>query len=246
MRLIFLGTGGYHPTEHRHTACIFQPEIGVVFDAGTALFRVFSRLMTRELNIFVTHSHLDHIMGLPGCHVPLKLGHLDRIRVFGTRETLEAIENHLFAMELFPVRTALEFHELDQAIAIGGSGKVDYFPLQHPGGSTGYKVVWPDYSLVYVTDTFADDSYIEWIRDVDLLIHECNFDDEMADLARQTGHSYAGAVAMLAKAANVKRLILTHFDPYADPDRPINLDRVRAIFFDTELATDLMTVECSH
>jgi ribonuclease BN (tRNA processing enzyme) len=240
---MFLGTGGYHPTENRHTACLFVPEAGLVLDAGTGLFRVFPRLMTRELDIFVTHSHLDHVIGLPDCHVPLKLGHLHRIRVHGTAQTLDAIERHLFASALFPVRTFLEYCILNDAVPVGRSGVLTHCPLEHPGGSTAYKIVWPGYSLAYVTDTVASDAYIDFIRQVDLLVHECNFDDEMSELAKQTGHSHAHAVTTLARSANVKRLVLTHFDPYADPDRPIDLSRARATFRETELATDLMTVD---
>lgn len=243
MRLVFLGTGGYHPTENRHTACLFVPEAGLVLDAGTGLFRVFPRLMTRELDIFVTHSHLDHIMGLPDCHVPLTLGHLDRISVYGTAQTLEAIQRHLFASALFPVKSLLDYRLLSESLPVGCSGVLTHCPLEHPGGSSAYKVVWPGFSLAYVTDTFASDAYRDFIRDVNLLIHECNFDDEMPELAKQTGHSYAHAVTMLARSANVKRLILTHFDAYADPHSPINIARARAAFPHTELATDLMTVE---
>ena len=243
MRLMFLGTGGYHPTEHRHTACLFQPETGLVLDAGTGLFRVFPRLETRELSIFVTHSHLDHIMGLPNCHVPLKLGQLDCVRVFGTPETLTAIQEHLFATELFPVKTPLEYRELPERIPIGYGGVLTHYPVEHPGGSTAYKIEWPNYSVAYVTDTFADQSYIDFIRRVDLLIHECNFDDDMPELAKQTGHSYANAVTLLAKSARVKRLILTHFDPFFDYRQPIDLNRARQTFPNTELATDSLVVE---
>ena len=35
MRVEFLGTSGFHPTESRHTACVVLPEIGIAFDAGT-------------------------------------------------------------------------------------------------------------------------------------------------------------------------------------------------------------------
>jgi ribonuclease BN (tRNA processing enzyme) len=243
MRLEFLGTGGYHPTENRHTACLFVPEAGLVLDAGTGLFRVFPRLMTRELDIFVTHSHLDHIMGLPGCHVPLKLGHLERVRVHGTAETLDAIREHLFALALFPVQTPLEYHELGEATRVSNSGLLTHCFLEHPGGSTAYKVVWSGFSLAYVTDTLASNAYVDFIRDVDLLVHECNFDDEMQEPAKQSGHSYAQAVTTLAKSANVKRLVLTHFDPYADPQFPINLARARMTFPQTELATDFMTID---
>ncbi|MCA9069560.1 MAG: metal-dependent hydrolase [Planctomycetaceae bacterium] len=243
MRFMFLGTGRYRPTETRHTACLFQPETGLVFDAGTGLFRVFSNLKTRDLDIFVTHSHLDHIMGLPDCHVPLKLDHLDRVRVFGNQKTLDAIRQHLFAPALFPVQTTLEFHELTTSHEVQGGGILTQISLDHPGGSTGYKVSWPNFSMAYITDTFANDSYREFISGVDLLVHECNFDDELRDLAEQTGHSYASAVAQVAKSANVKHLVLTHFDAYADPHRPIDLERVRSIFPNTTIARDLMTFD---
>ena len=61
-----------------------------------------------------------------------------------------------------------------------------HFPLRHPGGSVGYRIDWPDRSLAYVTDTVAaaDADYVEKIRGVDLLIHECNFGDDQPEQAR--------------------------------------------------------------
>lgn len=243
MQWMFFGTGGYHPTEFRHTACLFQPESGLVLDAGSGLFRVFPYLQTRELHIFLSHAHLDHIMGLPNCYVPLKLGHLDFVRVYGTEEILEAVQTHLLASALFPVEPSFEYHPLTGPVPLGENTEVFHHPLKHPGGSTAFKIVWPNSSLAYVTDTFADDSYLDFIREVNVLIHECNFDEEWSHLAEPTGHSYASKVTALAKAANVQRLILTHFDPYADPVTPINLERAQSTFPATELASDLLTIE---
>ncbi|MGH7140272.1 MAG: MBL fold metallo-hydrolase, partial [Pirellulales bacterium] len=64
MQLAVLGTAGYHPNEARHTACFMLPEVGVVLDAGSGFFRVGPRLLTDELDIFLTHTHLDHVFGL--------------------------------------------------------------------------------------------------------------------------------------------------------------------------------------
>ena len=58
MRLIFLGTGGYHPSERRHTASVLLPDIGVALDAGTGFFRVQGRLNTPTLDVFLTHDTL--------------------------------------------------------------------------------------------------------------------------------------------------------------------------------------------
>ena len=65
MQVVLLGTGGYHPSELRHTACIMLPELGIVFDAGTSFFRVRELLCTSTLDIFLSHAHLDHVIGLP-------------------------------------------------------------------------------------------------------------------------------------------------------------------------------------
>ena len=49
MKLLILGSTGYHPNELRHTACFMLPEVGVVLDAGTGMFRVRDHLVTPEL-----------------------------------------------------------------------------------------------------------------------------------------------------------------------------------------------------
>ena len=64
MKLVLLGTSGYHPSDRRQTACLMLPELGVVFDAGTAMYRVADHLCTDTLEVFLTHAHLDHVLGL--------------------------------------------------------------------------------------------------------------------------------------------------------------------------------------
>ena len=64
MKLILLGTSGYHPSDRRHTPCLAIPSCGVVLDAGTGMYRLGRYLKTDELDIFLTHAHLDHVIGL--------------------------------------------------------------------------------------------------------------------------------------------------------------------------------------
>jgi len=81
MRLLFLGTGGYHPNERRHTACLMLPELGVVLDAGSSVFRISARMETKELDVFLTHPHLDHVQGMTNFLVPMLKGEITRCRV---------------------------------------------------------------------------------------------------------------------------------------------------------------------
>jgi len=246
MQIHFLGTGGYHPNEQRHTACYLLPEAGVLFDAGTGCFRVPPRLQSTDIQVFLSHAHLDHIIGLTYLLVPMVLGTIKRARIYGTEQTLNAVRNHLFAEHTFPVLPDFDFVAIDdrEQIEVPG-GTVTHHPLpSHPGGSTAYRLTTDEQkSLAYVTDTTVDGSYTEFIRGVDLLIHECNFPDSLAEWSAKTGHSHLGQVLELARDAQVGRLVLVHPDPDLPDAHPIDLTDVQAVFAATEMATDLQVME---
>jgi ribonuclease Z len=243
MRVEFLGTSGFHPTEKRHTSCVLLPELGIVFDAGTGMFRLTSRLETKSLSIFLSHSHLDHIVGLTYLLPPLYDGTIEKATIYGSARTINAVQRHLFAEEVFPVALPFEFVEVSEQVEVPEGGRLSVRVQQHPGESLGYRIDWPDRSLAYVTDTTALSGDTDFVRGVDLLIHECNFRDDLRDLAIQTGHSHTTPVCELARDAGVKRLVLTHFDPYAALEDPVDVAKARKIFPHTEVAEDKMVVE---
>ena len=245
MKLLLLGTTGYHPNERRHTPCLMLPELGVVLDAGTAMFRVRKHLATRTLDIFLTHAHLDHVIGLTFLFDVLYEKKMRHVFVHGEPAKLQEIDQHLFAPVLFPVKPPFEYKPLADSVALADGGLLTHFPLEHPGGSVGYRIDWPGRSLAYVTDTVArrDAPYVELIRGVDVLVHECYFPDGWEEKAQLTGHSCTTPVAEVARAAGVGRLILVHVNPLSEADDPIGLATARAIFPRTEVAEDGMEVE---
>jgi ribonuclease BN (tRNA processing enzyme) len=245
MKLLFLGTTGYHPNDRRQTACLMLPELGVVLDAGTGMYRVRDHLTAPSLDIFLTHAHLDHVVGLTFLFDILFQKKLKHVYVHGETEKLREIDEHLFSPLLFPVKPPFEYRPLAKQIKLPDGALLTHFPLEHPGGALGYRIDWPDRSLAYVTDTTAraDAPYIEKIRGVDVLIHECYFPDGWEDKAELTGHSCTTPVAEVARAADVGRLLLVHVNPLSTDDDPIGLDAARAIFPKTDIAEDGQAIE---
>jgi ribonuclease Z len=243
MRVEFLGTGGYHPNERRHTTCVMLPDLGIVFDAGTAFFRVPSRLRTPDLSIFLSHSHLDHIAGLTFIVPAFSSGEVRRARLYATEATLSAVREHLFAAPVFPLMPPYEMIPLTVRVDVRGGGVLTHVPLGHPGGSTGFRIDWSDRSLAFITDTVVDGTYTEFVHGVDLLIHECYFPDEKADWAKTTGHSHTTPVVTLARDAQVGQLVLIHVDPHGSEPDPIDLKKAQSIFPRTVVAEDLMAID---
>jgi ribonuclease BN (tRNA processing enzyme) len=221
------------------------PASGVVLDAGTAMFRVRDCLATTTVDIFLSHSHLDHVVGLSFLLDVLHGKSMDRVSVHGDENKLEAIRQHLFSPALFPIMPQITWEPLKSPVRLNDGGVVSYFPVAHPGGAMAFRIDWKDRSMAYVTDTTAEPgaAYTERIRGVDVLVHECYFPDGQEDLARLTGHSCTTPVAQVAASAAVGRLILVHANPLDDREDPVGLTTARRIFPAAELGTDGQIVE---
>lgn len=250
MHIQFLGSGGYYPNDRRHTACVFFPDLGLAFDAGSGFFRLPPRLRSDTLRVFLSHAHLDHIIGLTCLLVPLVQGRLRGVSVYGAPETLGAVREHLFNERLFPLEPSLQYVELEEGRTFSHGNLVlthQRLP-SHPGGSMAYRLELgdrpgqPARTMAYVTDTFVDGTYTDFVCGVDLLIHECNFSDAQAEFCAKTGHSHTSQVVALAAEAEVGRLLLVHIDPLLIGDDPIDLASARAVFPNTDVAEDLLDV----
>ena len=225
MRLYCLGSTGFHPSPSRHTACYYLPEQSLVLDAGTGIFRLVQHLLDepkRALTILLSHAHLDHVVGLTFLVDALAVTDLEEITLIGEEAKLEVIKNHLYQELLFPVAPSFKFVPLQSSSFEIGSANVQWFPLEHPGGSVGYRLELSDNGrkkqMAYVTDTVSrlEADYVSQIENLDLLLHECYFSDEHQGLAIKTGHSWISEVRRIVEKVSPKKTFLVHINPLAE------------------------------
>ncbi|HVG32453.1 MAG TPA: ribonuclease Z [Pyrinomonadaceae bacterium] len=104
--------------------------------------------------------------------------------------------------------------------------------------------------VVYCTDTIYCRTAVELARDADLLIHESTYADADEDLAQRSLHSTAGMAARVALEAEAKHLVITHLSPRYAVGNALGPDdllgEARAVFPNTELAHDFLTIEVAR
>lgn len=259
MKLILLGTGGFLPTDSSQTACYFLPEAGVMLDAGSGAYHLPKHLQRPELDVYLSHAHGDHTSGLTYLFASylkadwLRRGEpLDADNISGfvqranqalSRTRIHANEDTLAFVKPIYAYLPYQWLPLQATEPLPNGGTITSFMME--GGTVGYRLDWPGHSLAYVTDTIArpDSAYLEHIRGVDLLLHECNGPDSLAELTGHIGHSHLSAVLQAAARAQVKRLVLIHSSPIPTLDYSTDLESVRHLFPNVEIGRDHLEIE---
>lgn len=200
-----------------------------MLDAGTGMFRLAKLIQTPSLDVLLSHAHLDHVLGLTFLLDVLHQHPVEHLRIWGQREKLDAIREHLFSRLLFPVQIQAQWCPIDELDQFSiGDCVVRWRPQQHPETSVGYRLEWgQDLALLYLTDTVGDESEhaTQFYAGADLMMHECYFSAAQAEWAVKTGHTSTGQLAKIATAAAPARLLLTHVNPL-DENPQAMLDEV--------------------
>lgn len=247
MKLYCLGTAGYHPSESRHTSCYFLPESGIVFDAGTGIFRLPKLIQTETLDVLLSHTHLDHVVGLTYLLGLLHQSPVKRCRVWGEQTKLHAVRSCLFHHDIFPVELDVQWKGITagDSFELPNDARVVSFAMEHPGGSLGYRIDWPSRSMAYITDTTADRDapYVQHIKGVDLLMHECNFRSDQDEWAVKTGHSTTRRVGLVAATVGAKQTWLIHINPIEHDYDPVGIADAQAYLPNIQAAFDQQVIE---
>ena len=235
------------PTTVRYggnTSCVEVRAGGeiILLDAGTGL-RALGRSLLSEfkgqplnLTMLLTHTHWDHIQGLP-FFGPIYNSRC-RLRILGCEGTRKGLVNALTGqMEstYFPVPfnklpSNIEIEELKDFNFNIGPVCVRAMRANHPGLCVGYRLFSADSRIAFFPDTEPrtggkDQAMINFLRDVDLLILDSQYDSAEYRQHRGWGHGCVDDSVALALQAGVKQLCLFHHDPDHDDKRIAGLVR---------------------
>ena len=218
-----------------NTACVEMRCGGclIVFDAGTGL-RPLGHLLAKNGpvsgDVYLTHTHFDHIVGLPffapafnpDSHLRIWAGHLtpDRNLCNVLRSMMQP---PLFPvpLEIFKARIEYVDFQVGEILRPHNDVLVRTAALNHPDGATGYRVEYRGKVVCYVTDTGhvpgrLDPRILELIAQADIVIYDAMFTDtEFADRS-SWGHSTWNEGVRLCEAAGARQLVLFHHDPERD------------------------------
>ncbi len=260
---LFGTTGG-------NTACIeltFSNGTSIIFDAGTGIIGLGAALARkdpppREVHIFFTHFHYDHVQGLP--FFPLAYDPAVKMHFYspldGLRETLSSQMRHPF----FPITMEgtmsenMHFHRLPgNGIDLYGR-RILWRELNHPGRAFGYRVEEEGRSFGYVTDVGLRESDFHRTREnefffneLDAMIIDTQYTLDEAIEKPDWGHSSFSLAVDFAVEWSVKKMFMFHHEPmYSDRKLHNNLQaarwyaaRIGGSDLDVSLATEGMTVD---
>lgn len=139
----------------------------------------------------------------------------------------------LFAV-LSPPRTfRLEFLQTSEAVRLGDC-RITACPTLHSRESVAFKVDSEGRSVVFTGDTDYGVGLVDFCRDVDLLVADCSFPDEM----KMGGHMVPSECGRLATEAGAGHLVLSHLYATEVPDAARVTQAARAYAGPISLAED--------
>ena len=256
----FWGTRGSIPTPGPetaryggNTACISLDGDGgrlVILDAGSGLRPLGHDLMKQRggaltADILLTHTHWDHIQGLP-FFKPLSSSGTS-VCIYGAEQEgvpLKEILGRQMDPMVFPVplnalAAALTVVEIEEGEFDIDDFRICALRLRHPGTTLGYRLA-PNRGgreVAYVTDNELGpggayevphnwrERLVEFVGGVDTLIHDAMYSDQIIEARAGWGHSTPRQAVDLAREGRCSRLILfNHYPEHSDDD----LDRLLA------------------
>jgi 3',5'-cyclic-nucleotide phosphodiesterase len=225
MNLTVLGCAGGIGGAERLTTCLLLDD-DILLDAGTGISELRMEELVRINHIFLTHSHLDHVAGLPF----LLDAVLDRrqgpVIVHASQAVIDTLNKHLFNWMLWPdfavvpnaEHPVLHWEPLPPFARLGlGIRGITAYPVKHTVPSVAYLVDNGRAAFLFSGDMssspemWAAVAGEPWISKV---IVDCSFPDAQSAIAQRSMHySPRSLLEDIASLPSSIALLVTHMKP---------------------------------
>jgi diguanylate cyclase (GGDEF)-like protein len=260
LKVRFWGTRGSVPTPGPQTAryggntsCVemrAQDGTIIVLDCGTGarllgLDLLKSASPPLRINLFIGHTHWDHIQGFP-FFTPAFLPDTE-LNVFAPAGLQRTVEDALagqmqysyFPVTLRDLRSRIHFTELEEGFLRLGDVTIETQYLNHTAPTISFRISSGGATVAYVTDHEpfwnpsgshfkhpGDQRHIAFLNGVDFVIHDAQYSLEEYPGKIGWGHSTVDYATEIAMAAGVKQLALFHHDPLHDDEEIARMEGV--------------------
>jgi ribonuclease BN (tRNA processing enzyme) len=224
MKLTILGCSGGIGSG-RHTTC-FRVDDDILIDAGTGITTLSLDELLVIDHVFLTHAHLDHVLGLPLLLDAVGERRSAPLVVHALPAVLDVLSAHLFNWHLWP-----DFREIPSAdgpwvrfepLAMGDSHTLDErtfrpLPVNHVVPACALQVSEAGDSLVFSGDTTSSKAFVAALNAISGLRHliiETSFENALVEIAQASKHHWPDSLAAELEALKVRpKVWITHLKP---------------------------------
>lgn len=224
MQIKILGCSGGIGGNLRTTSFLIDDD--VVIDAGTGLGDLPLNQMTGIRHIFLTHSHMDHIVALPLLADSMFGIHDEPIVVHALEKTIKALKSHIFNWVIWPDfselpnrdKPCISFEPMQPGEVITiRKRQFEMIEVNHTVPGVGYCVSNPRSTVAFSGDTTTNETLWQRLNayeNLDLLFVESAFANHDLEISRVSKHYCPQLLATdLAKLKHRPQVWLTHFKP---------------------------------
>ena len=211
MKVTFLGTNGWYNYDNQETSCVLleTKKFNVILDLGSGIKNLNRiKFKPKKTFIFISHLHLDHIVGI---HYLSSIAKLEDINIILHKKYIKKFKN------IFNKPYTLKFTNFKNKISIVSFEENNYpkIPiefitkkLEHSDPSYGFKFFLDKKIISYCTDTRYCKNLINLSSGSDLLILECNQFKK-----KKNFHLSFEEIKKYKMQFNTNKIALTHFGP---------------------------------
>ena len=173
-----------------------------ILDAGN-LLNTLGEESAKIENIWLTHSHLDHISDIAYILDNYFSDRVKTLNIIGLPQTIESLKENFFNNYIWPDfskiamsdsnEMSMKYTELKLGMEyrIGENEYIEAFKTDHTVPSCGYIVKKDSSSILITADTYSLDNVIEILNsrvDISAMVLECSFPSDMQELAKESKH----------------------------------------------------------